>query len=113
MSQIWDCNIFSQEMMPTWGQWGAALKTYGHAVTYFNDKTMGIKQYEASSGNMLGQNVYSQANAVQDMTTKIVTSLEDLKVPNNDKFNKRDTIIINTVNEFRTGQSKLRSKLAD
>ena len=43
MNQIWDCNIFSQETMKTWGQQAAGLRTYGNAVIYFNNKIAGIE----------------------------------------------------------------------
>ena len=56
MNQIWDCNIFSQDTMKTWGQQTAGLRTYGNPVIYFNNKIGGIELYEAAAGNKSGEN---------------------------------------------------------
>ena len=97
MNQIWNCNIFLQEMMTIWGQRAAGLRTYGNAVTYFNNKIAGIELYKVATGNTSGQNGFSQANAVQDLTAKVVTSLEGNKEHNKGEFKKRDTVIVNAV----------------
>ena len=96
--------------MTTWGQRAAGLRTYGNAVTYFNNKIAGIELYKVATGNTSGQNGFSQANAVQELTATIVISLEGFKVQNDSEFKKRDTVIVNTVNEFRNGQSELRGE---
>ena len=111
-NRIWDCNIFLQETTKTWGQRAAGWKTYDNAVTCFNNKITGIELYEAATGNKSGQNSFSQANAVQELTATVVTSLEGFKVENVSELRKRDMVITNTVTKFRNGQSELRGQLA-
>ena len=46
------------------------------------------------------------------MTKTIITLIEGFKVENAGEFKKRDTVMANAVNEFRSGQSELRGKLS-
>ena len=71
MNKIWDCNIFSQETMTTWGPQAAGLKSYGNAVTYLKNTIAGIELYEAATGNTSGKNGFSQANTVQELTATV------------------------------------------
>ena len=85
---------------------------YRNALIYFNNKIAGIELYEAATGNTSGQNGFSQANAVQELSATIISTMEGFEVKQTVEHQKRDTIMANAVNEFRTGQSELRGELS-
>ena len=113
MLQIWDWNIFTQEMMTEWSQKAPIDKTYGNAVTFFNGKMKGIDLYETASGNTLGENGFIQANAVSCIVEQVVGKLQDYKENFVKEFGKKDTAITMAVSEFKGGSSKLRSEMND
>ena len=49
MLQIWESNLFTQDMMTEWTEKAPADKLYGNSVTFFNEKMAGIEVYEAAS----------------------------------------------------------------
>ena len=79
MLQIWESNLFTQDMMTEWTTKAPADKLYTNAVTFFNEKMAGIKVYEEASGNISGQNGFSQANTVTDIVNQVVESLQSSK----------------------------------
>ena len=66
--------------MTTWGQKAAGLRTYGNAVIDFNNKIAGIELDESATGNKSGTNGFSQANAVQELSATIISTMEGFEV---------------------------------
>ena len=72
MLQIWESNIFTQDMMTEWTIKAPADKLYANAVTFFNEKISGIEAYEAASGNTSDQNDFSKANSGTDLVSRVL-----------------------------------------
>ena len=97
--------------MTEWTMKATADKTYANAVTFFNDKMVGIEAYEAARGNTSGQNSFNKANAVTDIVSQVVKSLQSFKVENKEAFEKRSTAIAMVVGNFKSGLSEVHSKM--
>ena len=97
--------------MTEWTMKATADKTYANAVTFFNDKMVGIEAYKAAKGNTSGQNSFNKANAVTDIVSQVVKSLQSFKVENKEAFEKRSTAIAMVVGNFKSGLSEVHSKM--
>ena len=113
MLQIWESNLFTQDMMTEWTERAPADKLYGNAVSFFNGKIAGIEVHEAAIGNTSGQNGFSKANAVTNIVSQVVKRLQGFKEDSVEGFEKRDTAIAMAVAEFKGGLSEARGKMGD
>ena len=63
-------------MMTEWEEKADALKTYAHAVTYFNGKMVSIERYEDNSGSTAKKNGFKSANATVEIAESLKGMLE-------------------------------------